>query len=130
MLHEWLRKMVRRVAATRRQARHAAKRRPALRVMPLAAPANDSHRTGAGSDPAASGPTPSALAGAAEIDAQVRAALEAMTEPLDRQILELCFGHALSLREVAGHLHLSYDKVRQRYHAGLRFLERQLDGLA
>jgi len=41
---------------------------------------------------------------------------------------EACFGPSLSLREVAERLHLSYDKVRERYHAGLRFLERQLDG--
>jgi DNA-directed RNA polymerase specialized sigma24 family protein len=52
-----------------------------------------------------------------------------MAEPLDRQIIELCFAQKLSLREIAERLQLSYDKVRERYHAGLRFLQRQLDGL-
>jgi DNA-directed RNA polymerase specialized sigma24 family protein len=58
MLHDWLRKMVRRVAATRRQARHADKRRPALRIMSLGVPSGESGGTGAGVDPAASGPSP------------------------------------------------------------------------
>jgi RNA polymerase sigma-70 factor, ECF subfamily len=129
MLHEWLRKMVRRFAATRRQARHADKRRPATAVVPLGAPVDDSRGANVGIDPAASGPSPSALARTAEFEARVRVALNAMPEPLDRQILELCFVHSLSLRQVAERLHLSYDKVRERYHAGLRFLQRELEGL-
>jgi RNA polymerase sigma factor (sigma-70 family) len=129
MLHEWLRKIVRRVAATRRQVRQAGKRRPAAPFVPLGVPGGESRSTGVGIDPAASGPSPSALVGAAEIDERVRAALNAMSEPLDREIMELCFAQRLSLRKVAERLGVSYDKVRQRYHVGLRFLERQLDGL-
>jgi RNA polymerase sigma-70 factor, ECF subfamily len=129
MLYEWLRKMVRRFAATRRQARHAGKRRPATAVLPLGTPGNDSRKTNVGIDPAAGGPSPSALAGAAEFDHRVRVALNALPEPLDRQILDLCFCHSLSLRQISERLQLSYDKVRERYHAGLRFLERELEGM-
>ena len=129
MLHEWLRKLVQNLAENRRQARHAAKRRPAAPVVRLGAPASDPQNAPTGLDPPASEPSPSALVAAAEIDDRVRAALNAMPDPLDRQILELCFGQSVSLRQVAERLHLSYDKVRERYHAGLRFLEGELEGL-
>lgn len=129
MLHEWLGQLVRRFAATRRQARHARKRRPATSVMPLGAPGNEPRGAGPAIDPASAGPSPSAVVRAAEIDERVHAALNAMPEALDRQIMELCFAQKLSLREIAEHLHLNYDKVRERYHSGLRFLQRELDGL-
>ncbi|HEV3021364.1 MAG TPA: sigma factor-like helix-turn-helix DNA-binding protein, partial [Pirellulales bacterium] len=130
MLHDWLEQLVRRLAANRREARHAAKRRPERSVLSLRGPAGtDSRPTPAGLDPAESGPTPSAIAGAAEVDAHVRAAFAAVPDPTDRQILELCFFEAMSLRAIAGRLELSYDQVRVRYHASLRFLERQLEPL-
>ncbi len=130
MLHDWLEQLVRRLATNRREARHAAKRRPERPIFSLGLPAGtDSRQPPAGLDPAAGGPTPSALACAAEVDARVRAALTALPDATDRQVLELCFFEAISLRAVAERLDLSYDKVRERYHAGLRFLERELGPL-
>jgi DNA-directed RNA polymerase specialized sigma24 family protein len=43
--------------------------------------------------------------------------------------LRLCFFEGLSLREIAGRLNLSYDKVRERHHCTLRRLEQELKGL-
>ncbi|HVC92133.1 MAG TPA: sigma-70 family RNA polymerase sigma factor [Pirellulales bacterium] len=130
MLHDWLEKLVRRLATNRREARHAAKRRPERPVFSFGAPAGtDSRPKHLGLEPAEGGPTPSAIACAAEVDARVRAALAAVPDPTDRQIIELCFFEAMSLRAVAGRLDLTYDKVRERYHAGLRFLERELEPL-
>ena len=63
------------------------------------------------------------------MDRMVRSAVDEIPNPTDRQILQLCFFESLSLRSVAEQLDLSYDVVRTRYHAGLRFLERQLKGL-
>jgi RNA polymerase sigma-70 factor (ECF subfamily) len=130
MLHDWLEKLVRRLATNRRDARHAAKRRPEQPLFSFGVPGGtDSRPTPAGPDLSESGPTPSAAAGAAEVDAHVRVALAAVPDPTDRQILELCFFDGLSLRAIAERLDLSYDKVRERYHAGLRFLERKLEPL-
>jgi RNA polymerase sigma factor (sigma-70 family) len=130
MLYDWLQQLVQRLAANRREARHTGKRRPDLPLLRLGAlTAADSQGKPGGLDPAGSELSPSALAGAAEVDARVRDALHAIPDSTDRRIIELCFGQGLSLREVADHLQLSYDKVRERHHAGLRFLERKLEGL-
>ena len=130
MLHDWLEQLVRRLATNRRNARHAGKRRPGLpllRLDALLAAGSQGERTGL--DPPANSPSPSAAAGAAEVDLRVRAALEAVPDATDRRILHLCFVHGLSLRNVADQLDLGYDKVRERYHAGLRFLGRELESL-
>ncbi len=130
MLHDWIQQLVRNLAANRRDARHAAKRRPDLPILRLGQPGlSDGQAGSAGLDPAGAGPTPSAAAAAAELDTRARAALASVPDPTDRRILELCFMEGLSLRAVAERLGLGYDKVRERYHAGLRFLERQLEGL-
>lgn len=130
MLHDWLEQLVRRLAANRREARHAQKRRPDDALLRLGdALGTDSQGAPAGLDPAGTGPTPSAVVAADELGARVRAALDSISDTTDRQILELCFLHSLSLRAVAEQMQLSYDKVRERYHAGLRLLERELEGL-
>ena len=130
MLHNWVEQLIRRLAANRHEARHAGKRRPDLPVLRLEALAGrDSLGAPLGLDPAGNGPTPGAVVGGAEVDTRVRAAIQRIPNPTDRQILELCFVQALSLRTVAERLNISYDKVRERYHAALRFLERELEGL-
>jgi len=130
MLHDWIRKLVRNLAANRHDARHTAKRRPDRPILRLGRPRlGDGQAGSSGLDPAGDGPTPSAAAAAAELDTRARAALAGVPDPTDRQILEMCFMEGLSLRAVAERLGLGYDHVRQRYHSGLRFLERQLEGL-
>lgn len=130
MLHDWLEQLVRRLAANRRDARHAQKRSPDEAPLRLGTPlSSDSQGAPAGLDPPGTGPTPSAVVAADELGLRVRAALENIPDATDRQILELCFLHSLSLRAVAEQMQLSYDKVRERYHAGLRLLESELEGL-
>lgn len=129
MSHDWLEQLVRRLAANRRQARHAGKRRPDVPLLRLdALLATGSQGEGA-LDPPDVSPTPSAVAVAAEVDLRVRAALEAVPGDTDRRILQLCFVQGLSLRNIAEQLDIGYDKVRERYHAGLRFLGRELESL-
>ncbi|MFN0054038.1 MAG: RNA polymerase sigma factor [Planctomycetales bacterium] len=130
MLHDWLEQLVRRLATNRREARHAQKRRPETPPIPLGTSAGtDSQGALIGIDPAGTGPSPSAVVAGHELESRVRAAFDSLPDPTDRQILELCFMHSLSLRAVAEHMQLSYDQVRERYHAGLRRLEQQLEGL-
>jgi RNA polymerase sigma factor (sigma-70 family) len=130
MLHDWLEQMVRRLAANHHEARHALKRRPELPLLHLESLAGtDSQGAALGLDVPGNGPTQSAVAGAAERESRVHAALQKISDPTDRQILELCFLEALSLRSIAQQLHVSLDKVRERYHACLRFLEQELEEL-
>ena len=130
MLYEWIQQLVQNLAANRREALRAAKRSPDLPLLRFGQRAHaESQQSSTGLDPPASGPSASEMARSAELDARVRLALDNVPNPTDRQILELCFIEALSLRAVAERLSLSYDSVRERYHAGLRFLERQLEGL-
>lgn len=130
MLHDWIQQLVYRLALNRREARHAAKRRPDVPVVRLGTPATaDSQGAPIGIDAPGTGATPSAVCGAAEIDAHVQKALLAIPDPADRQIVEFCFQQGLSLRAVAERLSIGYDEVRSRYHSALRFLERELEGL-
>jgi RNA polymerase sigma factor (sigma-70 family) len=60
---------------------------------------------------------------------RVRAALERLTDDQDRQIVHLRFLEGLSLRQIATRLGRSHEFVRQRFHAALRVLERELESL-
>jgi RNA polymerase sigma factor (sigma-70 family) len=130
MLHDWLEQMVRRLAANHHEACHALKRRPDLPLLYLESLAGtDSQGAPQGLDVPGNGPTPSAVVGAAERQTRVHTAIQKIVDPTDRQILEMCFLNALSLRAIARELHVSLDRVRERYHACLRFLERELEEL-
>lgn len=129
MLYDWLRQLVRSVAANRREARDAAKRRPVLPILHLAQSGAASRSSAGVHDPVAVGPGPASVAAAGEADDRIRVALQKISDATDREILELCFMQGLSLRTVSERLNLNYEKVRERYHAALRFLERELEGL-
>jgi RNA polymerase sigma factor (sigma-70 family) len=127
MFQDWVRQLVRHLARDRQRQRHAQRREPlgGVRRLDLAAPSGSSGHPGA-NDPAAGGSTPSAKVGADEQARLIRKALEKIPDPMNRSIIELCFFDGLSLRQIAGWLNLSYDKVRQGYHRSLRLLEREL----
>jgi RNA polymerase sigma factor (sigma-70 family) len=128
--HEWVGQIVGRVAANRREARHAQRRMPKQEPVPLDAVAlSGASSQGAGIDPAGSGPTPSAIAAGHEQDHLVRQAILKIPNETDREIVRFYFFEGLSLRQIAERLGLSYDKVRERHHASLGFLERELGGL-
>ena len=59
----------------------------------------------------------------------VRSALERITDAADREVLRLRFFDGWSLRQIARHLRLNHEHVRQRYHALLEQLERELKEL-
>jgi len=130
MFHDWLDQLVRHLGLDRQRERHAQCRQPPQQLIRLDdAKGADSSSNPSGIDPAASGPSPSSNAGAAEQAQWVRNALEKLSEARDRDIVRLCFFEGLSLRQIAERLNLSYDKVRERYHYSLRVLERELGGL-
>jgi RNA polymerase sigma factor (sigma-70 family) len=130
MLHDWLQQLVRRLAANRHAARHADKRRPDRPLLRFALPPENGSSNGAGGlDMAGTSATPSVIAQGAEAEERVRRALEKIPDTTDRLVLEMCFLQAHSLRAIAEHLNISYDKVRERYHAGLQFLESELKGV-
>jgi RNA polymerase sigma factor (sigma-70 family) len=80
-------------------------------------------------DPSAGEPTPSAHVQAAEQGRLVREALARLTDPIDRDVVRLRFYEGLSLRQVAARLGCNPETVRQRYHAVLHRLQRDLNGL-
>jgi RNA polymerase sigma factor (sigma-70 family) len=98
-----------------------------LRLDGSAAAAGDS---AAVPDPSAGEPSPSAHAQTAEQARLVHEALARLTDPLDRDIVRLRFFEGMSLRQVAARLGCNHETVRQRYHAVLHRLQRDLNGLA
>jgi RNA polymerase sigma factor (sigma-70 family) len=130
MFRDWVSQIVRHLARDKQRERHAQRREPPRGLLRLdaAGPAGSSSDA-AGVEPAAGGPTPSVNVGSEEQAQLIRAALENLPEAVDREIMRLCFFEGLSLRQIAARLPLSYDKVRERYHHGLRVLERTLGRL-
>jgi RNA polymerase sigma factor (sigma-70 family) len=126
MFHEWVRQLVHHVGLDKQRERHAQRRLPPRKLMRLD---GDGDGGGGGLDPAASSATPSANAGSAEQARLIRDALDRIPEAIVREIVRLCFFEGLSLRQITQRLNLSYDKVRERYHHGLRILERELGKL-
>jgi RNA polymerase sigma factor (sigma-70 family) len=127
MFTDWLGQIVRHLAQDRQRQRHAQRRAPPRPLRPLeASPLGDSSADPAPNDPVARGPSPSAKVRADERASLIRQALEKIPDPTNRKIVELCFFDGLSLRQIAGQLGVSYDKVRQGYHRSLRLLEREL----
>jgi RNA polymerase sigma factor (sigma-70 family) len=80
-------------------------------------------------DPSTGEPTPSACVQEAEQARLVQEALARLTDPLDRDIVRLRFSEGMSLRQAAQRLGLNHETVRQRYHALLRRLQQDLNGL-
>jgi RNA polymerase sigma factor (sigma-70 family) len=130
MFHKWVSQLVHHVGVDKQRERTAQRRAPAQRPLRLdAAPGADTSSAAGGLDPAAGGPTPSANVGAAEEARLIRDALDKIPDDTDREIVHLCFFQGLSLCQIAEKLNLSYDKVRERYHQCLRFLDRELGEL-
>ena len=121
----WLGQIARSVGINAREARNARKRRMpnAVHVRIGGGGGSSTH---AGLDPASSDPTPSAEAGKDERASLIQSALERLPSAESREVLRLCFFDGLTLRQVAERLALTYSQVRERYHAAMRVLERDL----
>jgi len=80
-------------------------------------------------EPIAPDATPSSQARTGERTRLLHQALANVPADTDRAIVRLRFFEGQSLRQIAAHLQLSEDKVRERFHFTLRRLERELGGL-
>ena len=130
MFHKWVSQLVHHVGVDKQRERTAQRRAPPQRPLRLdAGPGADASGAAGILDPAASGPAPSANARAQEEARLIHDALDKIPDAADREIMHLCFFQGLSLRQIADKVNLSYDKVRERYHQCLRFLDRELGDL-
>jgi RNA polymerase sigma-70 factor (ECF subfamily) len=130
MFRAWLARIVSRLGLNAARDRNASQRAPPGKLLRL----DGLGVTGSGDsapalDPSAAGPPPSANAQAEEQARMVHEALARLTDPLDRDIVRLRFFEGVSLRQVAERLGCNHETVRQRYHAILRRLQRDLNGL-
>jgi RNA polymerase sigma factor (sigma-70 family) len=91
--------------------------------------AGESTNHGAAPDPAAPDGTPSSNLRGEERARLVLEALDHLPDLQDREIVRLRFFEGLSLRQVAGRLQLSYDKVRERFRFSVRRLQQYLEEL-
>ena len=131
MLRGWVGQIVHRLGLNRSRDRAAQKRSPeegvVLSIERGARSGLDSGQ-GTGIDPPGSEPTPSAIVSLNEETRRVHAAIESIADPMDRSIVRLRFFEGASLKRIAEMLGLSYDKVRNRFDAALREIERKLEG--
>jgi RNA polymerase sigma factor (sigma-70 family) len=125
MFGAWLGQIARTVGLNAREARNARKRR-APNAAYVRIGGGGGSTTHAGFDPASSDPSPSAEAGKDERASLIQAALERLPSAESREVVRLCFFDGLTLRQVAERLALTYSQVRERYHAAMRVLERDL----
>jgi RNA polymerase sigma factor (sigma-70 family) len=124
MFRVWVGRILQRLGLNAVRDREAQHRMPPGGIVRLG---GESGRSGR--DPAASEPTPSAHAAADEQEQRVRVALERIADDTDREIVRLRFFEGLSLRQIAGRLQTNHENVRQRFHAVLLRLERDLKEL-
>ncbi len=126
----WVIQILHRLGLNTIRFRTAQRRRPGQQLIRLGGCGQgDSSPAGTGPEPAANVSTPSSRACAGEQASRVQQALAKVPEPTDRAIVRLRFFEGLSLRQIAERLHLSEDKVRERYRVTLRRLQRELGGL-
>jgi RNA polymerase sigma-70 factor (ECF subfamily) len=125
-LRAWLAQIVRRLALNAQRAGNAQKRRDPDRAQLRIRAAGSADASNAGVDPPAPIPTASAELRKDEELAAVRAALERIADSTSREVLSLCFFDGLSFREIAERLGISFHQVRERYHASMKTLERDL----
>jgi RNA polymerase sigma factor (sigma-70 family) len=123
MFRGWLARIVARLGFNAARDRGAQQRMPPGKLLRLDGDAD------ARFDPSAAEPAPSAQVQADEQARFVQEARARLTDPLDRDIVRLRFFEGVSLRQVAEQLGCNHETVRQRYHAILRRLERDLHGL-
>jgi RNA polymerase sigma factor (sigma-70 family) len=122
----WLGQIMRRLRLNAARYRAAERRRPPGR--PVLLDQDDRSGQAPGRALPTNEPSPSSRARTGEEIGRVQQALQQLVDPIDREIMRLRFGADWSLRQIAEQLQLSPDRVRQRYHAVLRHLERQLGG--
>ncbi len=130
MFRAWVLQIVRRLGMNAVRDRQTDRRRPPGRLQRLdAGPPGDSTSSWGPPQPRAADPSPSAHAAANERAERIRAAVARLTDDEQRQIVQLRFLEGMSLRQIATRLGKNHEHIRQRFHAALRLLERELEGL-
>jgi len=130
MFRAWVLQIVRRLGMNALRNRQTEHRRPPGRLQRLdAVPPGDSTASWGNFQPEAALPSPSAEAERNEQIERIRKALDRLGDEEDRQIVHLRFLEGLSLRQIATRLGRNHEHVRQRFHAALRLLERELEDL-
>ncbi len=121
---DWMAQIVRRLGLNMVRDQNTQRRQPPRPVQRL--DENSSNGNMGNDKLRANDATPSQFVEADEQAHRVRAALSSLPEDLDRTIVSLRFFDGLSLRRIAAKLGLRPDQVRERYHAAMRELEREL----
>jgi RNA polymerase sigma factor (sigma-70 family) len=123
LFRAWLVRIVRRLGLNTLRDQQAQRRRPPGNLVRLDTSGEE------GREPAAAGPAPIAHVAAQEQARMVREALDRLKDDTDRAILQARFFEGQSLRQIAQQMGRNHEDIRQRYHAALRRLERELKGL-
>jgi RNA polymerase sigma factor (sigma-70 family) len=129
MFRAWIAQIARNCGLKSRRRRRTLKRAaPRGKVARIASSENPSDlgHGGGGVDPVAATKTPSARLRGEEEAERVRAALDALADSSEREIVRLRFFEGLSLRQICERLELSYDQVRDRFHKGMERIGRVL----
>ena len=125
----WLAQIVTRLGLNAIRDNNAQQRTPSGKLRLDGRAPNTSGDSAAAPQPPSAEPTPSANAQAEEQARLVQEAIARLSDPLDREIVQLRFVDGLSLRQIAVKLGCNHESVRQRYHAVLGRLQRELGGL-
>jgi RNA polymerase sigma-70 factor (ECF subfamily) len=128
MFRAWLGRIVCRLGLNALRGRAAKERTPPAKLVQL----NGVHASGDSAallDPSGSVPTPSAQVQVQEVSQKVREALGRLANPLDREFVRLRFFEGMSIRQAAARIGCNHETARQRYHAALNRLQRELRGL-
>lgn len=127
MFRGWLGQIVRRLGLDAQRARERQRRKPPGEVLRIGHPRpGQSTSLGGVVDPPAREASPSAYARSEELDRSVREAIAKLPDALNADIVRLYMLEGLNLAQIAERLGLGYDKVRDRYWATMRHLQRDL----
>jgi RNA polymerase sigma factor (sigma-70 family) len=127
MFRAWAGQIVRRVGLDARRNSATQRRSPPGAILRLGPAAGST--TGGGLQPAGSEPTPSARLRSDEAAQRVRAAIQDLPDPGDREIVGLYFFEGKTLSEIAKLLGIGYEAAKYRYRAAMERLERSLGDL-
>ena len=125
----WMGQIVRRLGLDSRRNRSAQRRSPDRPVVHLDRPVEPGSSAGCGLQPAGDEPTPSARLRSVETAQQVRAAIEELVDPIDREIIRRYFFEQRTLAEIAAAIEIGYDAAKYRYRTAMAVLERKLGSL-
>ena len=125
LFRAWMGQIVRRLGVDAQRARKRKRRNPSRRILSIGSPRSGDSTGGVrGIDPPGPEHPPSAYARARELDEEIQAALERMSDPRDAAIVRMHLFDGLPLSRISEDLELGYDLVRDHYWASMERLRR------